>query len=79
VTGTCYPTAYEQPDRTRKQGYGFSNLLGAPNKADRLKKGRSSESTVETTLGRAQKAENLADEIATKLRKLHDLKDQGKV
>ena len=29
VAGTCYPTAYEQPDRTWKQGYDFSNLLGA--------------------------------------------------
>jgi len=48
-------------------------------KADRLKKERSSESTVGTTFKRARKAENLAEEIAAKLRKLHDLKDQGKV
>lgn len=29
VAGACYPTAYEQPDRTWKQGYDFTNLLGA--------------------------------------------------
>jgi hypothetical protein len=30
-------------------------------------------------LERARKAEKLADEIAARLKKLHDLKDQGKV
>jgi hypothetical protein len=30
-------------------------------------------------LERARKAEKLADEIAAKLKKLHDLKDQGKI
>jgi hypothetical protein len=48
-------------------------------KADRLEKERSSDPAVETTLKRARKAEKLADEIAAKLKKLHDLKDQGKV
>jgi hypothetical protein len=48
-------------------------------RADRLKRERSSESTVEITLERARKAEKLADEIAAKLEKLHDLQDQGKV
>jgi hypothetical protein len=48
-------------------------------KANRLKKERSSGSTVETTLKRAQKAEKLADEIAAKLKKLYGLKDQGQV
>jgi predicted CopG family antitoxin len=49
-------------------------------KADRLKKEeRSFERTLETLLERARKAEELADEIAAKLKKLHDLKDQGKV
>jgi hypothetical protein len=45
-------------------------------KADRLKKEeRSFERTLETTLRRAQEAEKLADEIAAKLKKLHDLTD----
>jgi hypothetical protein len=49
-------------------------------KADRLKKGdRWFERTLETTLERARKAEKLADEIAAKLKKLQDLKDQGKI
>jgi hypothetical protein len=49
-------------------------------KADRLKKEeRSFERTLESTLERAQKAEKLADEIETKLKKLHDLKDEGRV
>jgi hypothetical protein len=48
-------------------------------KADRLKKERSSESTVETILKRARKAEKLADDIAAKLKKLQDLRNQGKV
>ena len=49
-------------------------------KADRLKKEeRSFERTLETFIERARKAEKLADEIAAKLKKLRDLKDQGKV
>jgi hypothetical protein len=49
-------------------------------KADRLKKEeRSFERTLETLLERARKAEKLADEIAAKLKKLHDLRAQGKV
>ena len=48
--------------------------------ADRLKKEeRSFERTLETFLKRAVKAEKLADEIEAKLKKLHDLKDQGKI
>lgn len=48
--------------------------------ADRLKKEeRSFERTLETLIERARKAEKLADEIAAKLKKLHDLKDQGKI
>jgi hypothetical protein len=47
--------------------------------ADRLKKEESSfERTLETHLEGARKAEKLADEIAAKLKKLHDLKAQGK-
>jgi len=37
------------------------------------------ERTLETHLEGARKAEKLADEIAPKLKKLHDLKDQGKI
>ena len=48
-------------------------------KANQLEKERSSESTVETTLKRARKAENLADDIAAKLKRLQDLRDQGKI
>jgi hypothetical protein len=48
--------------------------------ADRLKKEESSfERTLETNVERALKAEKLADEIAAKLKTLHDLKDQGKI
>ena len=50
-------------------------------KADRLKKEeeRSFERTLETLIERARKAETLADESVAKLKKLHDLKDQGKI
>jgi hypothetical protein len=49
-------------------------------KADRLKKEeRSFERTLDILLERARKAEKLADETAAKLKKLHDLKDQGKI
>ena len=52
-------------------------------KADRLKKKeeeeRSFERTLETLLERARKAEKLADGTAAKLKKLHGLKDQGKI
>ena len=48
-------------------------------RANQLEKERSSESRVETTLKRAQKAENLADDIAAKLKRLQDLRDQGKI
>ena len=49
-------------------------------KADQLKREeRSFERTLETLIERARKAEKLADEIAAKLKKLHDLKDQGKI
>jgi hypothetical protein len=49
-------------------------------KADRLKKEeRSFERKLEILLERARKAEKLADEIAAKLKKLYDLKDQGKI
>ena len=49
-------------------------------KADRLKKEEPSfKRTLEILIERAQKAEKLADEIVAKLKKLHDLKDQGKV
>ena len=51
----------------------------ATDKADHLKKERSSESTVETTLKRVREAEKLADEIAAKLQKLQDLRVQGKI
>ena len=49
-------------------------------KADRLTKEEPSfERTIEILIERAQKAEKLADEIAAKLKMLHDLKDQGKI
>jgi hypothetical protein len=48
-------------------------------KAERLKKVDAAEQMVATVVERAQKAEKLAEEIAAKLKKLHDLKDQGKV
>jgi ribosomal protein L19E len=48
-------------------------------KAERLKKERSSGLKGGTALKRAQKAEDSADEIAAKLRKLRDLKDQGNI
>jgi hypothetical protein len=48
-------------------------------KAERLKKVDAAEQMVATVVERAQKAEKLAEGIAAKLKKLHDLKDQGKV
>ena len=50
-------------------------------KADQLRKEeeRSFEQTLDALVGRAQKAEKLADEIETKLEKLHALKDEGRV
>ena len=49
-------------------------------KADQLKREeRSFERTLETLIERARKAEKLADEIAAKLKKVHNLKDQGKI
>jgi hypothetical protein len=50
-------------------------------KAERLEREqqRSSERKAESTLERARKAEKLADEIAGKLKKLHDLRAQSKV
>ncbi len=48
-------------------------------KAERLKKGDVAEQMVATVVERAQKAEKLADEIAAKLKRLQDLRDQGKV
>jgi len=48
-------------------------------KADRLKKEeRSFERTLESFIEKARKAEKLADEIAAKLKKLHDLKDPAR-
>jgi hypothetical protein len=48
-------------------------------KAERLKKEGAAEQMVATVVERAQKAEKLADEIAAKLKRLQDLRDQGKV
>ena len=48
-------------------------------KAEQLKKGDAAEQMVATVVERAQKAEKLADEIAAKLKRLQDLRDQGKV
>ena len=49
-------------------------------KADRLKREEPSfERMLETTIERVRKAEKLADEIAAKLKKLHELKEQGKI
>ena len=48
--------------------------------ADQLKKEeRSLERTLETFIARASKAEKLAAEITGTLKKLHGLKDQGKI
>ncbi len=48
-------------------------------KAERLKKEDAPEQMATTILERARKAEKLADGIAAKLEKLHNLKHQGKV
>ena len=50
------------------------------NKAERLThQDGSSRRTAEVILERAQKAESLANDVAAKLKKLHDLRDQGKI
>lgn len=48
-------------------------------KAERLKMEGAAGRAAAPTLERARKAEKLAEEIAAKLEKLHDLKHQGKV
>jgi hypothetical protein len=48
-------------------------------KAERLTKNSSSQTAADAARKRAQKAEALADDIAGKLEKLHDLRNQGKV
>jgi hypothetical protein len=48
-------------------------------KAKQLTRSGSSQSTVEAALERAQQAESLANDIAAKLKKLHNLRNQGKV
>jgi hypothetical protein len=48
-------------------------------KGDQLTKDRPARVTMEAALERAQKAESLTNGIAAKLKKLHDLRDQGKV
>jgi hypothetical protein len=48
-------------------------------KPERLTKNSSSQTARDAALKRAQKAESLANDIAGKLEKLHDLRDQGKV
>jgi hypothetical protein len=47
--------------------------------AERLTNDSSSKTAADAALKRAQKAEALADDIAAKLEKLDDLRDQGKV
>jgi hypothetical protein len=53
----------------------------ATGKADQLRKENacSFERTFDALVERAQKAEKLADEIETKLEKLHGLKDEGRL
>jgi hypothetical protein len=48
-------------------------------KAEQLTKDSSSQSVADATLRRAQKAESLAGDIAGKVKKLRDLREQGKV
>lgn len=48
-------------------------------KAEQLTKDSSSQIAADATLTRAQKAESLADNIAGKVKKLQDLREQGKV
>ena len=48
-------------------------------KAERLTRDGSPYTTVKALLEREQKAESLANDIAAKLEKLHDLREQGKM
>ena len=48
-------------------------------RAKRLSRDPSTEEKVEPISERARKAENLADEIALKLKKLQELEEQGKI
>ena len=75
-----YPTVDAALEGWPKEVEGLRRFAGQRReKADRFEKERSSEQTVEATVGRARKAENLADDIATKLKKLQELREQGKI
>ena len=76
-----YPSVETALEVWPKEVEGLRRFAGQQwDKADRLKKEeRSFERTLETLIERARKAETLADETVAKLKKLHDLKDQGKI
>ena len=77
-----YSTVQAALESWPKEIEGLRRFAGKQwDKADQLRKEekRSFERTLDALLKRAQKAEKLADGIAAKLEKLHDLKDEGKV
>ena len=75
-----YPTIEAALEGWPKEVEGLRRFAGQRReKADRLAKERSLEPTVKATVERARKAENLADDIATKLKKLQELRDQDKI
>jgi hypothetical protein len=85
IRGCCpsrsrYPTVEAALEGWPKEVEGLRRFAGQRREmADQLEKERLLEPTVKATVERAQKAENLADDIATKLNKLQGLREQGKV
>jgi hypothetical protein len=75
-----YPTVEAALEGWPKEVEGLRRFAGQRREmADQLEKERLLEPTVKATIERAQKAENLAGDIATKLNKLQGLREQGKV
>jgi len=76
-----YPTVEAALEGWPKEVEGLRRFAGQwRNKAERLmQQDGPSPTKAGVILERAQKAESLANDIAAKLEKLHDLRDQGKV
>ncbi len=74
-----YPTVEAALEGWPKEVEGLRRFAGQRRqKAEQLTKNRSSQAAVKAALERAQKAESLADDIAAKLKKLHNLRNERK-
>ncbi len=74
-----YPTVEAALEGWPKEVEGLRRFAGQRRrKAERLTENGSSQAAVEAALERAQKAESLADDVTAKLKKLHDLRNEGR-